>query len=175
MSKELLLFRHAKSSWATPGQADHDRPLNGRGRRAAVLMAGWMLREGWRPDLVLCSSALRTRETIALVMQTLPVPLLLTEPGLYLASAARLRQRVRQVDDAVARLMVVAHNPGIEDLACALDTAGAGTATGPHAKYPTAGCAWFRSDAAGWSGFFDHRIDLVAFETPASVAEEDDD
>lgn len=175
MSKELLLFRHAKSSWATPGQNDHDRPLNGRGRRAAVLMAGWMLREGWHPDLVLCSSALRTRETVARAMQTLPVARLVTEPGLYLASAARLRQRIRQVEDAVVRLMVVAHNPGIEDLARALAPAEARDGTGLDIKYPTAGCAWFRGEAADWDGFFDGRITLVAFATPATVAGEEDD
>jgi phosphohistidine phosphatase len=173
--KELLLFRHAKSSWATPGQDDHERPLNGRGRRAAGLMAGWMLRQGWRPDLVLCSSAIRTRETIAIAMQTLPVIRLLTEDGLYLASAMHLRQRIRQVDDAVARLMIVAHNPGLEDLARALDPAGATAGTGPHAKYPTAGCAWFRSGASDWTRFPEDPLELVAFMTPGALADADDE
>jgi phosphohistidine phosphatase len=173
--KELLLFRHAKSSWATPGQDDHERPLNGRGRRAAALMAGWMLREGWRPDLVLCSSAVRTRETVAIAMQTLPIAQLLTESGLYLASAARLRQRVREVDDAVARLMLVAHNPGIEELARALDPGGAAEGSGPHAKYPTAGCAWFRSDARSWRSLFEQAPVLVAFMTPGTLTNADDD
>lgn len=170
-----MLFRHAKSSWATPGQQDRDRPLNARGRRGAALMAAWMLREGWRPDLVLCSSAARTRETIAVAMQTLPMPALLTEDGLYLASAEALRRRIAQVPDGCARLMIVAHNPGIEDLARALDRSGAEEGTGPHEKYPTAGCAWFRSEAASWKRVFDGELDLVTFMTPARLADEEDD
>jgi phosphohistidine phosphatase len=173
--KELILFRHAKSSWAIPGQDDHDRPLNARGRRGAGLMAGWMLAEGWRPDLVLCSSAARTRETLALVMQTLPVAATLIEDSLYLASAEQLRRRVMQVEDRHARVMIVAHNPGIEDLARALDRAGAADASGPHAKYPTAAAAWFRGDGETWRRFFAAGPKLVAFMTPAGLADEDDD
>lgn len=170
-----MLFRHAKSSWATAGQDDHDRPLNARGRRGAGLMAGWMLTQGWRPDLVLCSSAARTRETLAIMMQTLPVAATLTEPSLYLASAERLQRRVMQVEDRHARVMIVAHNPGIEDLARALDRGGAADATGPHAKYPTAAAAWFRCDAETWRSFFTADPRLVAFMTPAGLAGEDDD
>lgn len=170
-----MLFRHAKSSWAIAGQDDHDRPLSGRGRRTAALMAGWMLAEGWRPDLVLCSSAARTRETLAIVMQTLPVQATLTEAALYLASAERLKRRVTQLDDQCARVMIIAHNPGIEDLARALDRSGADDGSGPHAKYPTAAAAWFRSEGETWRRFFAAGPKLVAFMTPAGLADVVDD
>lgn len=173
--KELLLFRHAKSSWATPGQQDRDRPLNARGRRGAAVMAAWMVKAGWRPDLVLCSSAARTRETLAIAMQTLPVPALLTEDALYLASAESLRRRIGDVPDACGRLMIVAHNPGIEDLARALDRAGAEEGSGPHAKYPTAAAAWFRADVASWKRFAGARMELVAFMTPSMLDDVEDD
>jgi phosphohistidine phosphatase len=170
-----MLFRHAKSSWAIPGQDDHDRPLNARGRRGAALMAGWMLESGWHPDLVLCSSAARTRETLAIVMQTLPIAAMLTEPALYLASADRIRKRVAQLEDRCTRVMIVAHNPGIEDLARTLDRDGEAEGSGPHAKYPTAGAALFRSDAPDWRRFFAAGPRLVAFMTPAGLAGGDDD
>ena len=61
----LILIRHAKSSWANPGQGDHARPLNPRGRRAATAIGGWLADKGYVPDLILCSDAQRTRETTA--------------------------------------------------------------------------------------------------------------
>ena len=63
--KTLLLLRHAKSAWSDPRLDDHDRPLNGRGERAAKAMADHIAREGPRPDLILCSTAMRTRQTLA--------------------------------------------------------------------------------------------------------------
>ena len=64
MTLQLILMRHAKSSWDDPAAADFDRPLNGRGRRSAKALGHWLRQRGWLPDRVLCSSARRTRETL---------------------------------------------------------------------------------------------------------------
>src|SRR5258708_3490962 len=119
--KELLLLRHAKSSWAEPGRDDFERPLNRRGRRPAAQMGSWLTEQGLQPKLVLCSAARRTRETLDLLHDALGtrVPLHI-EPGLYLADAPALLARVQHVDAAVPSVLVIAHNPGLQELACEL-------------------------------------------------------
>jgi phosphohistidine phosphatase len=130
--KRLLLVRHAKSSWSDPDLSDHDRPLNGRGREAATTVGRHLRGSGLRPDLVLCSSATRTRQTLErLGFDDAAVAV---EDQLYGASATALLSRLRAVPGDVQTLMVIAHNPGIEDLARLL---------GDHhvPKFPTAAVA----------------------------------
>ena len=116
--RTLYLLRHAKSSWADPSLADHDRPLNGRGRRAAPLMGAYLREGGHRPDLVLCSTAARTRETLAAVMEELDVePEIDWDGDLYLAAPQQLLDLVRAVPDTVESVLMVAHNPGTAILA----------------------------------------------------------
>src|SRR5262245_53225155 len=119
-SKLLVLLRHAKSSWADPDLPDHDRPLNGRGRDAAALVGRHLRQEGPHPDLVLCSSAVRTRQTL----EGLELPgrvEVVIEDRLYGASAESLLSRIRQVPPGDGTVLVIAHNPGVEDLARTLD------------------------------------------------------
>lgn len=118
---QLILLRHAKSSWADPGQADHDRPLNGRGRRQTDAVARWLHARDAEPDLVLCSAARRTRETWeriqALLHWDAPVQV---EPALYLAEAETLLEQVAAHGGAAGRVLVLGHNPGISQAAGAL-------------------------------------------------------
>jgi phosphohistidine phosphatase len=95
--RRLFLFRHAKSSWKDPGQADHDRPLAGRGRRAAKAVAGHMREERIEPELVLCSTARRARETLERIEPALGVADVRFEPALYGASAGALLERLHDV------------------------------------------------------------------------------
>ena len=142
--KQLLLLRHAKSSWDDPDLADFDRPLAGRGLKAARLMGRELAARGWLPDLALVSAALRTRDTWRLVAAELPghVPAEFAE-GLYEAPAAAILTRVRQAD--AATLIVVGHNPGLQHFALRL--AGAGSDADVfkkiEAKFPTAALARF--------------------------------
>jgi phosphohistidine phosphatase len=153
--KELLLLRHAKSSWAEPGRDDFERPLNKRGRRAAAHMGNWLADQGLQPKLVLCSSARRTRETLDLLHEALGtrVPLHI-EPGLYLADAAALLARLHRVDANVPSVLVIAHNPGLQELACALadapGAADAATRARLRQKFPTAALARFRLKLDDW-------------------------
>src|SRR5207247_5287517 len=96
--KRLLLLRHGKSSWDDPGIADHDRPLAPRGRRAAKSMGEHLRRESIRPVLVLCSSAVRARETLDAVAPTGEVRI---EPELYGAPWDELLDRLRRVPGGV--------------------------------------------------------------------------
>jgi phosphohistidine phosphatase len=112
----LSLLRHAKSSWADEAVDDHARPLSPRGEAAAGDMATYMRREAVEPALVLCSAALRARQTLAALALAGEV---YYEDGLYGAGATYLMARLHTVADDVGSVMVVAHNPGLHDLAVA--------------------------------------------------------
>ena len=116
-STELLLLRHAKSSWADEGMADHDRPLNARGIAAASRI-GHLCRElGRIPDRILTSDACRTRETTAGLTEASGFEgSITTTRTLYLASPESILEAVRGLGGDARRLLVVAHNPGIQTL-----------------------------------------------------------
>lgn len=118
MPRELLLMRHAKSSWHG-GLSDHERPLSPRGERDAPRMARALGLRGWWPDLVLCSDALRTRETWAWMAAEgeragLQDPAVEYAASLYLPGYEELLRRVAEAP-AVGRLLVLSHNPGTEE------------------------------------------------------------
>jgi phosphohistidine phosphatase len=116
----LALVRHAKSDWSSPGLADHDRPLNGRGERDAPVMAARLADEGFDPDVILSSTALRARTTAQAFADEFGLPVDL-QPQLYAASGSTLLAAVSDAGaTGVASVMLVAHNPGITDLAYAL-------------------------------------------------------
>src|SRR5919201_3672630 len=118
--KTLHLLRHAKSSHKD-GIEDRERPLNRRGREAARSLAEHLPAVLGSVDLVLCSSALRTRQTLDLALaQLAPRPRIAIEDELYLASREKLIRRMRRLDERDANIIVVAHNPGLHDLAIAL-------------------------------------------------------
>jgi phosphohistidine phosphatase len=135
---QLHLLRHAKSSWDDDAD-DHARPLNKRGREAARLIGESLPRAVGVLDLVLCSSALRARQTAELALSMLKkTPRVLFEDGLYLANADRLMERLRQVGEGVNSVMVIGHNPGLHELAVMLAAPGsAGFSTLANGKFPT--------------------------------------
>jgi phosphohistidine phosphatase len=170
--KELLLLRHAKSDWDDPEQDDFDRPLAKRGRRAAPEIGAWLARQGWRPELVLCSAAKRTRETWSLVAEALGgAPAVRFERRLYLAEPESLARRVARIDDGVRRAMVIGHNPGIARYALMLASAGGAATRRMRAKFPTGAAAWFALDADDWRGGASRPARLLAYVTPADLAD----
>lgn len=171
--KTLLLLRHAKSAWSDARLADHDRPLNRRGERAAKAMADHLVATGRRPDLVLCSTALRTRQTLAAVVDRLgpPAPPILLDKGLYLAPQARLLAQLRAVADTVSSLLLVGHNDGIGDLAVALAGSGPDEALERlHEKYPTGALAVLAVPGGSWRDLVPGTARLVEFTRPRDLA-----
>jgi phosphohistidine phosphatase len=137
----LWLLRHAKSSWDDPALEDRDRPLAPRGERAADRMGDYLELEGIRPTLVLCSSALRARQTLARVLPALGGELeVRIEPSLYTFDAAPLLERLSRVPEGVASVMLIGHNPALQELAVML-AAGGDRLDEIARKYPTAGLA----------------------------------
>jgi phosphohistidine phosphatase len=151
---QLFLLRHAKSSWDDPSLDDHDRPLAPRGRRAAARVAELFRAEGTRPALVLCSSARRARETAQPIADAMvPAVELQVDGGLYGASAAELLERLREVAPSVGPVLVVAHNPGLQDLALGLAGDGDEDAMASlGTKFPTAALACLETGTANWAG-----------------------
>lgn len=119
--RRLLLARHAKSSWGDPSLADHDRPLNGRGRRAAPLVAATLAERGFVPDAVRSSSSCRTRETWELMAPRFGGdPRVEYFSELYLAPPRAVLETVASVPSAVETLMILGHNPSTHALAAYL-------------------------------------------------------
>jgi phosphohistidine phosphatase len=135
---QLHLLRHAKSTWDDDAD-DHRRPLNKRGREAARLIGNTLPKAIDAPLLVLCSSALRARETAELALAGFAQPPhVLYEDGLYLASAARLVERLRELDESTDTVLLIGHNPGLHELAIDLAAPGsAGFSTLANGKFPT--------------------------------------
>lgn len=149
----LSLLRHAKSSWADARLKDIERPLNERGEKAAPRVGALMARRGLTPDLVLCSPAVRTRQTLDLVLPYLKeAPTVLYEDALYLASPATLLKRVHQVGSWVRHTMVVGHDPGMHLLALELASSGPDEDLQALAeKFPTAGLAVIVFEVQRWT------------------------
>lgn len=161
-TKQLLLLRHAKSSWDDPALADHDRPLAPRGRKAAKLIGEHMRSRRIGISLVLCSSALRAHQTVELVN---PAAEIRIESGLYAASAEQLLGRLRRIPEPVEALMLVGHNPAIQELTVGLvgpDTELSGR------KFPTGALATLTFDGP-WRELEWADADLAAFIRPREL------
>ncbi|MGL6209596.1 MAG: SixA phosphatase family protein [Paracoccaceae bacterium] len=114
--KRLILTRHAKSSWDDPTTADHDRPLNERGKAASADLGQWLASRGYIPDEVLCSDALRTRKTWSGIAPALPgTPVLELKPALYHAGPEVMLAVLRHAK--ADTVMMIGHNPGIAEFA----------------------------------------------------------
>jgi phosphohistidine phosphatase len=147
--RQLLLLRHAKSSWDDPALSDHARPLNTRGRRAAAAMAQAIRDLDLSPEVVLVSSARRTLQTLEALRPLLEAGTLV-EPldAIYLAPWQGLLSAVQRAPDTARSVMVVGHNPGLHEFALALMGADALARGGPDAErlaegYPTGALAEF--------------------------------
>ena len=141
--KSIYLLRHAKSSWDDNSLSDHDRPLSQRGRAAAPRIGAYMRGGGYLPDLVLCSTSTRTRQTLKAVLSELEVePAVEFLEELYLAAPSEMLDLVTSVPDTVEAVLLVGHNPGTGMLAAALSGDGLPERMDlMRAKFPTTGLA----------------------------------
>lgn len=148
----LSLFRHAKSSWDDPDLKDFNRPLAPRGEAAAPRMGAFMAEHDVQPELILCSPAVRTRQTLDLVLPYLKSdPRVVYQDGFYLAPASQLLARVRKIEAKVRHVMIVGHDPGMHGLSIELAGCGAPKLMQAlAAKFPTAGLAVLDFDVDEW-------------------------
>ncbi|WP_353814695.1 SixA phosphatase family protein [Agromyces sp. SYSU T00266] len=158
--KTLVLVRHAKSAWGDPALADHDRPLNDRGRRDAPEMAGRLRERGVVPEAIRSSTALRARTTAEAMVAALELPadVLELDERLYGAGPDTILGVVAELGEEVGTAMVVAHDPGMSDLAYRL--------SGEIEHMPTCAVAEFRFAVWSWSEIPDAAAVAVHLDTP---------
>lgn len=162
MVRRVWLLRHAKSSWDDPGLDDHDRPLAPRGLKAAGRIARWTAENDVRPELVLCSTALRARATLEVVAGSLGAPAVEIEGRLYHASAVELLERLREIPADLPGVLLIGHNPGLHDLACVL------APPGPEA-FPTGALAELQLRIESWRDAHPGCAELVELVVPRSL------
>ena len=166
--KRLYLLRHAKSSWKDASLPDRERPLAGRGRRAAKAIAGHLDEAGIRPQLVLCSPARRTLATLERIRPALHGADVEVDPDLYGSDAATLLSRLRRLPDAVGSAMIIGHNPALQDLA--LDLSRPGPARREvAAKYPTGALAELELPVDSWAALREGGGELLTFVRPRDL------
>jgi len=163
MTLTLILIRHAKSSWSDPLQDDHARPLNARGRGDAPRVGHWLAAQGHVPDLVLCSDAARTRETLALILPALQsVPQVRYLDRLYHAAPQTMLEVLQRASGACVAM--IGHNPAIGMLARSL------LRQPPEhprfADYPTAATTVIGFDLTRWSEVTMQSGRLIGFTIP---------
>jgi phosphohistidine phosphatase len=166
----LSLLRHAKSSWADASLEDFMRPLAERGLAAAPRMGHFMAQRGIAPGLILCSPAVRARQTLELVLPHLPDATVAYEDNLYLATGPALLARMRELGSKPEHVMVVGHDPGMHDLA--VEIIGEGEPQKLRAlaaKFPTAALAVIHFKARSWSKLAAGTGHLELFQTPKTL------
>ena len=173
--RQLLILRHAKSSWDDPKLSDHARPLNSRGRKSASAMRRAMRDLGLAPDIVLVSSARRTLQTLEALEPWDEQPLIEPMDQLYLANAEQLLGVLRQVSDTARSVLLLGHNPGLHDLSMLL--VGPVAMTGQTRNisrlaegYPTGALTEF-SIAGPWSQLSEGGGRLLRFLAPRDLPE----
>ena len=168
--KRLFLLRHAKAERDADSGEDFDRPLAARGRRDAELLGRQLSAKNWRPDLIVASTSVRTLETAALLTAAWPASVSIAkDKDLYLASAARIMSYVRAAPDGAGSLMIVAHNPGLEEFALKL----AGDALRRmQKKFPTCALAVFDLSIDHWARASPDFARLIAYFTPKDLADD---
>lgn len=151
--KKLTLLRHAKSGWDDPVARDYDRPLNEKGVRAARTMGERARADGLSVDRLIASPALRVRQTLDSFFEGLGTVI---EPvwdrRIYLASSATLLDIIRETEPEIDHLMLVGHNPGLEDLILDLipDDGSSPLRDIVEVKYPTASLARMQWEGDDW-------------------------
>jgi phosphohistidine phosphatase len=153
----LIVMRHAKAG-QLPGGPDFDRPLRPRGRRDSAAAGQWLASHGFRPDLVLCSAAERTRQTWQRLSASLGgSPEFSAERRLYYADAEEVAEVIRETPETAATVLYIGHNPAAAELAALL--------TGAEPDFPTAAIAVVGL-AGDWASLAPGAGDLVASWTP---------
>jgi len=167
--KTLYILRHAKA--APEGrEGDAERPLTKNGRKAAAAMGGYLAGLEPLPALVLCSTSLRTRQTLDEVLPAFSLePRLLFEDALYLAGASRLLDRLQRLPEPVGAVLLIGHNPGLHQLAASLASEPGELAE----SFPTAALAVLRISGR-WSALRPHQAKLTDFKTPKSLSRDPD-
>lgn len=169
--KKVILLRHAKSSWDDPSLDDHDRPLNRRGKQAAPIIGEWLSHREHMPDVVLCSSSERTRETVSGMRKSVPsLPDPVVERELYHASPCDMRSRLSQLPSNVETVMLVGHQPGLGSLVRKLANGQENRrCKRAYEHFPTGAAAVLEIDVEDWADIDYAKARFVDFAKPREL------
>lgn len=172
----LYLLRHAKSSWANPALADYDRPLNKRGHNDLPKVARYMIEHNYQPERVLCSGAMRTRQTLAGILPGLTsdtsIQLL---SALYEGYAPDYLVQLRQNAQNYQSLMIIGHNTGMQEIALRLISKGNPKQIADiKSKFPTGALAVLDFDATSWNDVSAQMANLTDFIKPRDLLPPDE-
>lgn len=165
--KTLLLMRHAKSSWKDPDLTDHDRPLKKRGRKDAKRMAKVIEANDLYPNLILSSSAARAVETVEVIVDALGYEKeIIYSDALYMGEPSDFIEALKTLDSDIEKVMIVAHNPGLEAYLQIID--------GEIEAMPTAALGYLVLSLDDWREIsFETMGDMVGYWTPKTLAAKD--
>jgi phosphohistidine phosphatase len=164
--RTLYLLRHAKSSWKDPTQSDFERPLANRGRKACEIVARLIQDRGLEFDLVLCSTAIRARETIDLVSKYAKLRSELRfDDRIYEATVSELLEIISQLENDRKEVLLVGHNPGFEELLYFF--------SGVDQGFPTASLAKIKLKVSKWSDSFDKKTTVEWVARPKDFEQAD--
>lgn len=166
--KRLFLVRHAKSAWDDPALRDRDRPLAPRGRRAAKRVARWAKKHGVRPQLVVCSSAVRAQQTLQRLLPGLGEPEVWVEVTLYAAEVETLLARIRALPDEADEAMLIGHNPGLMEVLLLLAAPGE-LRERAAVNVPTGALAELEADVERWADLAPGEARLTEFVVPREL------
>lgn len=160
--KRLILIRHAKSDWSQEGLTDHERTLNVRGKRDIPIMASILIRKYPTPDIILCSDAVRTKETIeGIIKLGFKYKELVYSHKLYLTSVEKIEMELSTLPSHVETVMLCGHNPGLSDFLITMCN------TGDIRGFPTLGTALMVLNIDEWTDIFSAKGNkLVRFDYP---------
>ncbi len=169
--KTVHLLRHAKSSWKDTALEDHDRPLAKRGRATAKTIAAYLKRRGIAPDLVICSTAARARQTWKPIAKAIKPTKIVLESDVYAVPEGALLRYLRGLPEEARSVLLIGHNPGLHELALALADAPSRRRLPPaDGKFPTGALASLRFDGR-WKDLRPGNAALANFTTPKEMAE----
>lgn len=173
--RQLFLLRHAKAVTGGPGMTDFARPLADRGRKAAARMGRYLAERSLVPDLVLCSPARRTRETLEVAAPALPPATTRFVDDLYdFGDGEMLLAAIRREGGSYRRILLVGHNPAIQSLALLLAGKGETSLKRQMAeKYPTAGLTVLDFSTGDWASTAAGSGTLAAFVRPRDLMQDE--
>jgi phosphohistidine phosphatase len=170
--KTLHLLRHAKSSWKDSDLDDHERPLSKRGRQTAKTIAAYFRRAKIAPDLVICSTAVRARQTLDPIAKAIRPPKVVFEREIYEVAQQKIWKSLWSLPRSAECVLLIGHNPGLHDLALDLADPGSAKLMPPRGgKFPTGAMASFRFDGA-WKTMQPHGAVLLSFTRPKAMTRE---
>ena len=173
LAKNLILMRHAKSSWDNSYKDDFDRPLNSRGRENAQMVAKHIHSWGFKPELTLCSSALRCKQTLELIIPYFPKKMHIRYlDELYLAPETAILEIIKSIKLSIDQMLVIGHNPGLSDLSRSLIYSSKKQSDYFETpQFPTSAASIFEMSIKNWLDFKSSESKIIDFITPKNLME----